>query len=263
MKGGDVAVAFIDANDKGYAIDYSLDDYSQCTGTTGACPDTELGGNNDVEFLSSQRQNGVSRVVWRKPLDRGDRKDIVIDVNNPMYTIWAIGPLNSKMQVSYHNAFHAQRTDDTRVVFARKDLSHCPARSGSSTQEVSLSDAAVLPGGASSNTGNNAMMSNDGPWQPAQLFGDRDNRKFIVTIGPAGGRRGYSGITGIQSWGIAFYVNGRLIPELILQRGIEYEFDVYTGMDESNNAKYHPVYITTDPEGGFGQKTPQEQAAER
>ena len=93
---------------------------------------------------------------------------------------------------------------------------------------------------------------------------------FRLTIGPAGLRRGYAALTGlyvhtvldfpcglnlhfhlgIPGWGIAWYVNGILIPELRLRRGSTYTFIIEGGDDPSNLADYHPFYITSSEIGG-------------
>ena len=62
-------------------------------------------------------------------------------------------------------------------------------------------------------------------------------------------------VTGTQSWGIAWFVDSWLIPELVLERGTTYTFKVYGGDDEDQPATYHPFYITNDPEGGYNAKT--------
>lgn len=54
----------------------------------------------------------------------------------------------------------------------------------------------------------------------------RNIRSFTATLGPAGGKRGYAGITGHVSNGLAWYMNGLLIPELWLRRGLTYSFKV-------------------------------------
>ncbi len=61
-------------------------------------------------------------------------------------------------------------------------------------------------------------------------------------------------ISGRQSWGIAFYINNKLIPEIELRRGETYTFRVEGGSDPSKPAQYHPLYITNDPVGGYMQK---------
>lgn len=58
-------------------------------------------------------------------------------------------------------------------------------------------------------------------------------------------------ITGNPSWGIAWYINGTLIPELHLMRGTTYTFRVAGGDDIQNGAQYHPLYLTSSPDGGF------------
>lgn len=78
----------------------------------------------------------------------------------------------------------------------------------------------------------------------------------------------------MPSWGIAWYVNDLLIPEITVERGLTYEFIIEGGNDPSQPARYvskphfiggltnkhlfenryHPFYITDSPEGGLGQK---------
>lgn len=54
------------------------------------------------------------------------------------------------------------------------------------------------------------------------------------------------------------YIDGHLIPELTVERGVEYTFIVEGGDDTSNLAKYHPFYITNDGIGGYQKKTDEE-----
>uniref|UniRef100_A0A1B0DPP9 At5g54830-like domain-containing protein n=1 Tax=Phlebotomus papatasi TaxID=29031 RepID=A0A1B0DPP9_PHLPP len=67
-------------------------------------------------------------------------------------------------------------------------------------------------------------------------------------------------ITGHVGWGISWYINGLLIPEINVVRGKTYTFVVEGGFDPEIPAKYHPFYITDDPVGGFEYKTPEEKA---
>lgn len=83
-----------------------------------------------------------------------------------------------------------------------------------------------------------------------------------VRIGPTGGKRGYTPITGHPSWGIAWYLNDLLIPELYVERGQTYTFVVEGGNQPSQPARYHPFYITDSPEGGFGQQSMEQQRHE-
>ena len=55
---------------------------------------------------------------------------------------------------------------------------------------------------------------------------------------------------GSAGWGIAIFINGRLIPELVLRRGKTYTFVIHGGDDPSETANYHPFYITNSKSGG-------------
>merc|ERR1712241_1037285 len=74
---------------------------------------------------------------------------------------------------------------------------------------------------------------------------------FFAQIGPTGGDQGYQSITGHVGWGISWYINGLLIPEIHVVRGKTYTFVIEGGQDPSQAAAYHPFYITDDPEGGY------------
>jgi hypothetical protein len=63
---------------------------------------------------------------------------------------------------------------------------------------------------------------------------------------------------GHVGWGISWYINGLLIPEINVVRGKTYTFVVEGGNDPDTPAKYHPFYITDDPVGGFEYKTEDE-----
>ena len=56
--------------------------------------------------------------------------------------------------------------------------------------------------------------------------------------------------TGRPGWGIAWYVNGTIIPELVVVRGRTYKFLIYGGMNVTDASNYHPFYITDLKNGG-------------
>lgn len=86
---------------------------------------------------------------------------------------------------------------------------------------------------------------------------------FSARIGPTGGKRGYTAITKQPSWGIAWFINDLLIPEITVERGQTYTFVVEGGDDSTNPARFHPFYITDNHEGGFGQKSEKEQKKQK
>jgi len=57
--------------------------------------------------------------------------------------------------------------------------------------------------------------------------------------------------TGSSGWGISWYLNGLLIPNITMYRGTNYTFIVEGGLDPSSQARYHPFYITSSDRGGY------------
>ena len=55
---------------------------------------------------------------------------------------------------------------------------------------------------------------------------------------------------GRAGWGINWYINGTLIPELVVERGKTYTFMVEGGDNPSDSSNYHPFYITDSIDGG-------------
>lgn len=194
--------------------------------------------------------------------------------------IWAIGPLNSKEEVSYHRL---RSKGNLFIDFARTPKWNCPnSSSGSSNsrarsvpmasqpaasatsvrhQEPASSSVAASLNSAISPSTVGATRSPDS-WQIPPIICPADNT-FRAQIGPTGGSKGYSGITGRTGWGIAWYVNGLLIPELTVERGKTYTFIVEGGNDKQNSARNHPLYITDSAEGGFHHKSDDERRKER
>ncbi|CAD7084416.1 unnamed protein product [Hermetia illucens] len=94
---------------------------------------------------------------------------------------------------------------------------------------------------------------------PIQCYEPEDG-VFYAQMGPTGGKHGYPAITGHVGWGISWYINGLLIPEINVVRGKTYTFVVEGGNDPETPAKYHPFYISDDPVGGYEYKTEEEKA---
>ncbi|XP_045474822.1 protein Skeletor, isoforms B/C isoform X2 [Harmonia axyridis] len=92
---------------------------------------------------------------------------------------------------------------------------------------------------------------------PIQCY-EPDDGVFYAQMGPTGGKRGYPAITGHVGWGISWYINGLLIPEINVVRGKTYTFVIEGGLDQNVPAKYHPFYITDDPVGGYEHQSAQD-----
>ncbi|XP_035666294.1 protein Skeletor, isoforms B/C-like [Branchiostoma floridae] len=229
MVGSDVTVAWYDG-DTPRAVDYTLKAYSQCSGTSGVCPDDRVGGADNNVNITGRQVNGITRIRYSRPINTGDTTtDKVIDPSQNMYISWAIGPINPSGVAAKH---HTRVEDQVRITFGRQASDMC---------EMIIS----------------AMPAPVTPWPTRKIKGDQVTN-FTVRIGPTGGRRGFEAITGLPSWGIAYWLNGLLIPELELKRGWNYTFIVEGGDNPATPERYHPFYITDDPIGGYTQKTPAE-----
>ena len=67
-------------------------------------------------------------------------------------------------------------------------------------------------------------------------------------------------LVGRPGWGIAWYINDTIIPELVVERGRNYKFLVYGGDDPADASNYHPFYITDSISGGRLLNSPEERA---
>ncbi|XP_058057162.1 protein Skeletor, isoforms B/C [Anopheles bellator] len=230
MVGADVAVAFYDRRQRRFrAEDYYLSSLAQCDGKLGVCPDERIGGKNDVEILSGDRSHGVTRIKYRRLLQTNEAvNDRAYPLDRQVSVIAAIGPLNSRDEANSHTHTGTDVTvDDVQIDFSSKNDHTCTDALDSYREE-------------------------DGPepWPTRMILGER---VITARIGPTGGKRGYTPITGNPSWGIAWYMNDKLIPEIYVERGQTYTFVVEGGDEPTQPAKYHPLYITNSPEGGYGQ----------
>ncbi|XP_006815462.1 protein Skeletor, isoforms B/C-like [Saccoglossus kowalevskii] len=230
MIGSDVTVAWTDENNDAFAVDYSLTAYGQCSVGYGACPDAEADGVDDVYDSFAVITDGITRIGFTRQLDTGDSVDNAIPSDGEVYISWAIGLINPNGLAAKH---HTVPSGNVKLNFGRVNSDNCPSFPDTTLKPVT-------------------------PWEEVCLDGDEDNTVFRVRIGQAGGRRGYTAITGLVSWGIAWYINETLIPVLRLKRGVNYTFIIEGGDDPMQSASYHPFYITDDPVGGYVQKSQEE-----
>ena len=75
----------------------------QCDGKSGVCPDERIGGRNDAVLVSGERKNGVTTIVYRRPLQTNEPiNDRAILTDVEVSVIAAIGPLNSRKEANAH-----------------------------------------------------------------------------------------------------------------------------------------------------------------
>ncbi|XP_048486593.1 protein Skeletor, isoforms B/C isoform X3 [Plutella xylostella] len=236
MLGADVVVAYWDnRTNQPRVSDYTITHLAQCDGERGVCPDARLGGSDDAKLVSGQNKNGIVTITYKRPLSATEPlKDKEVLSSRSQSVIAAFGPLNSKYEANAHSFMDTTR-DDVQLDFGAMNDNTC----------VGLAESAG---------------AGPAPWPPRVVSGATS---LTARIGPAGGARGYTPITGHPSWGIAWYINDQLIPEVYVERGKTYTFLVEGGDDRTNPAKFHPFYISDSPEGGFGQKREEEQRKQR
>ncbi|XP_003741831.1 protein Skeletor, isoforms B/C [Galendromus occidentalis] len=223
MDGADVAVAYYDEKMSLVILkDYYLESKAQCSSANGGvCPDERFGGKNDLTLISSEYRNGIIEVVYSRPLATNDNNDKNIPASGDTAIVAAIGAWSDGIVLKHTKYL----TRDTILInFGRPPVNQC------------------LP---LSNRRDPAVAG-----QPFAARKVKNTNKFTAQIGPTGGSKGYVKITGQEGWGIAWWINGQLIPELHVVRGRNYTFVVEGGLEVTNTAKYHPFYITNSPGGG-------------
>ena len=217
--------------------DYDLTIRSQCaisSGTyNGACPDHVLsGGVNNYINTQFEQQNGVTTYTTSRNIDTGDSHDRLFTPGTSQYVIWAKGgtfssPINERWVLRHAPSNRATTQNPIQIDFAT-------ASSCAEAFECPTTTAAPVT-----------------PWEIPPLCVNSDNNDIFAAIGNTGGRQGYKGITGVDGWGIAWFLNGTLIPEVYVLRGTTVKFYVNGGDDASDSAAYHPFYLTSSEEGGI------------
>lgn len=285
MINSDAVVAWIDdKTKKGFAVDYFLGSKEQCVGGKGACPDVKVSkaSSDSITLLHASLVNGFSMITFKRPqLGVDDSLDQHVYSDGQQSINWAIGPLNDRQEVSFHR-LHS--VGNSFIDFARTPKWNCPSPDGplpdgsspattfsttTSTTTVSplnlrgnLIAPPTLSPGLRRSSPTTASSSAVQGWEIPAIICPSD-RTFRAQIGPTGGRKGYQAITGKVGWGIAWYINGLLIPELVVQRGKTYTFIVEGGNDPNHSARRHPFYITDNPEGGYDYRTDEERSQQK
>lgn len=223
--------------------------------------------------LNSKQEIGYHRLKTRS--------NMFIDfARNPQWNC-PIPDLNASLHTT-NTAQHppissAASQVDPQVVSARGGGSFIPPSSepsnskndqditSPSTQASIPRDRAQLqqePARANSLDKNKKMNPDPGAWFVPPIVCPAE-RTLYAQIGPTGGKRGYEALTGKQSWGVSWYINGLLVPEIVLERGQTYRFVIEGGSDKTSSSRRHPFYLTDSPEGGFDFKTDDERQKER
>lgn len=230
----DIVIAYQDG-DEYFAVDYHVSGRAQCSSGVGVCPDTGTAGGNGEDHVTNvegETKDRVIRIAYSRPIAAQDSDfDKPINTDGPTFLSWALGPISAGLP-----RFHG---DQGGVVIPAGD--------------VSIEFGRTVSNGCSE-------LQVNSPEEKAEPF-ERPVFSNVTTfnarIGPSGGARGVTAFLG-ESWGIAWYLSPAdpdsedvLIPVIGVERGKTYRFNVYGGDDPDQPASYHPLYITSNPKGGF------------
>ncbi|KAF5296679.1 hypothetical protein FQR65_LT10220 [Abscondita terminalis] len=226
MIGADVAIAYIHETQV-FATDYNITALTPCVKVLGqykgVCKDDILGGQDNNQVHTGVREHGINIITFRRFLISPDHGDLEFPENGSVYIVWALGRLDKNREPAFHDYY--PKTNIKLKLKGREPISTC----------------------YSFTTVNEQLLE---PWEQNQIY-DRNVRIFEAQLGPSGGKRGYQGLTKQTSASLAWYINGQLIPEIWVRRGLTYSFKVHGGNNPHSAEFYHPLIITDEQHGGF------------
>lgn len=233
MIGSDVAISWLDGH-LGHTVDYNITDYYPCTNVLGywrgVCPDVKMGGVDNFQIHTFFREDGITRLTFRRNLQNNDEGDRVFDKDNKnQYIVWAVGSLNDQKEPRYHRLYPRR---DAKLHFGRKPEKKCYSFTRNPDSFRTLESTQLKP------------------WGPLRVV-NQTLTTFYARLGVPGGQRGFIGSTGKSSPGLVWYMNGLMAAVLYVKRGRSYVFNVEGGNNPYNAYTYHPLYITNDPSGGY------------
>ena len=254
MLNADPTLCWRDGDGKWTVQDYYISAYAQCGASqemvSGVCMDTRYnGGVDNLAMTSGGELDGVCWCTYTRPLQSPNPDhDNNIILTDPQAVVWAMGPVNQGIIFRHPTGFRA--VPHVFVDFANgTGADECDK---AFTQDCCRDRYRV--------DGTPPTMPPTTPPPPCEPCRNRRNkagkrRRFVFTIGETGEPCGYEALTNLTfSWGIAWYVDGCLVPHLTVKRGKRYTFCVLGGNDSADPSNYHPLYITDSPEGGYFQK---------
>jgi hypothetical protein len=127
---------------------------------------------NFIFAVDGDRKNGVTYIKYRRFLQTNEPvNDQAIPVDREVNVIAAIGPLNSRKEANSHSLSGDDYTvDEVKINFSSKNEHSCTLSLYERKDEVAIK-----------------------PWPTRTLIGEN---VITARIGPTGGKRGYTAITG-------------------------------------------------------------------
>ncbi|KAK7603035.1 hypothetical protein V9T40_003034 [Parthenolecanium corni] len=235
MLGSDITIAYVNGH-RGFAVDYNVTAKSPCVKVLGqykgVCQDSLVGGADDNQLHTAVREDGISVITYRRKLISSDPGDKEYKTEGFSQLLWAIGELYHDKEPAMHYAYSRGAL---KVELHKKEpINTCtPFVKTLTPPKVEI-------------------------WERHKII-DRTTRTFIASLGPPGGMKGYKGITGMPSSGLVWYINGKLSPEIWIQRGLTYSIYVHGGNNPHSAEYYNPFIITDEPHGGYERLSEQAQ----
>lgn len=114
---------------------------------------------NSIRVLNAATVNGYSIVTYQRPLRATDEFDLPIIGNASQAIAWAIGPLNSRYEVSFHSLF----SKHTKLIqFGREPSWNCPL----SENDMKMIDGGGAGAGGVSSNSNHDTNENEELYDP-------------------------------------------------------------------------------------------------
>lgn len=142
--------------------------------------------------------------------------------------------MNQRFEVSYHNHFLKK---DKFIDFGRQPFWNCPIpeSEGKPFSSGLANDFESQPKPQKLNSKKPQQQTTPRPvptpksvvkrdaWDiPPIQCNEPEDGVFYAQMGPTGGKMGYPAITGHVGWGISWYINGLLIPEINVIRNVSF-----------------------------------------
>jgi len=222
----------------------------------GVCPDTKLGAVDNYQLNQFKRMDGLNIISFRRNLKNDDPTDLEFKREEKADIVWAIGKLNKFKEPRFHYIYPKETT---KLDLFRNASRTCYSFSQPifSSHKITNSFNIETPNKLSDRNLKQELIQNLNKknWGPIRIL-NQTSTTFYARLGvPGGPEKGYSAITGNtqHSPGLVWYINGLMSPILYVRRGVTYTFRVEGGSDPVNLRYYNPLYLTTDPNGGYAQ----------
>eukprot|EP00095_Tigriopus_kingsejongensis_P006476 maker-scaffold598_size127767-snap-gene-0.16 protein:Tk06476 transcript:maker-scaffold598_size127767-snap-gene-0.16-mRNA-1 annotation:"conserved hypothetical protein" len=234
-----VKIFFNDSANRFVTEDSFLAKQLLCDFSNGLCADTAHQSQDNIRYMGSIKNHGLSIIDFRRSIIPGDMYDAPISLDGPTQVIVAIGSLHGANSAFGMNRNMNMEMENTTINFSQ-DENLCP------------------------DVTNVRKFEEPDPEEAWEKTAIRGMDYLVAVLGPPGAHKGYAAITGdnpIQHSAV-WWINDKLLPEVYVERSKTYYFRIQGGDDPDTPKNYHPFYITSDHGGGFYEKNPAERKLE-